>query len=164
MLNSLITWALAVMNALQPSAPWRQEYESIAQGIVEGAQSEPLFEGESGFLRTVALDLSVAWFESRYNRHAVGDHGAAHGLYQVHGPEAATVKQQTIEANRMMRASFKICGRRPFPEWLGWYAAGGQGCRGIQASKHRIGLAQRLIKERPFNVQGDSDSSLARGM
>lgn len=149
----MIPWVLAAMLQLQPSAPWLASYTETARGIAEGAEAEPVFAGD--VRRTIALDIAVAWFESRFRPDAVGDHGAAHGLYQVHAPLAATVKQQTIEANRMMRASFKVCSRRPLLERLGWYASGGATCDrpgGLKASSHRMRLAERLFR----TVGGDA--------
>lgn len=146
----MIAWVLSLMILLQPAAPWLETYETTAQGIIEGAKAAPLYSGQLSVERTVVLDVSIAWFESRFNTHAIGDKGAAHGLYQVHAPEAATVKQQTIEANAMVRQSFKACSRRDVIEWLGWYAAGGNDCnRGLQASRHRMLKAIWLFKNHP---------------
>ena len=132
---------LTVMALLQPKAPWEGDYETVARDIARGAAASPVFEGEYGIQRTIALDVSLAWFESRFDRHAIGDHGAAHGLYQVHAREAETVEAQTIEANELIKASFRICKNRPLEERLGWYASGGNGCDkpgGLKASRHRM--------------------------
>lgn len=161
-MTPLVRWVLAVMTALQPSAPWKDDYQNVAEGIIEGAKENPVFSGESGVLRTIALDISVSWFESRFNRHAIGDKGAAHGLFQVHAAEDSTVKEQTIRANRMILASFKICKDRPLIERLGWYTAGGQGCRGTLTSKHRMNLALRLLRERPYDEGNDSGATADR--
>lgn len=145
----MIAWILAAMVLLQPSAPWKDSYEHTAKGILEGATSEPIFRGDGGVFRTVALDVSLAWFESRFNPVALGDKGRSWGLYQFqdHGkPEG--VKAQTIIANRLIRESFRICAARPLEERLGWYAAGGNGCdRGLTHSRHRIWKAQWLIRK-----------------
>lgn len=146
----MIAWILTLMILLQPSAPWKDTYEITAQGIRDGAIEFPVFSGDNGVEKTIALDVSLAWFESRFNRHAIGDHGAAHGLYQVHAPEAETVKQQTVEANRMIKQSFKACANRVNTEWLGWYAAGGNDCtRGLRESRHRMLKAFWLFKNYP---------------
>lgn len=145
---TMIQLVIAMMVLLQPVAPWRTNYENVARGILDGARESPVFEGETGFQRTVALDISIAWFESRFDQHATGDHGAAHGLYQVHAKEDETVKEQTVRANLMIRESFRVCKSRPLEERLGWYAAGGNGCsRGLQASRFRMWKAMKLYRE-----------------
>jgi hypothetical protein len=146
----LIAWTLLLLNYLQPVAPWSKTYPETAQGMVEGATAVPVFDGPLGVERTVALDASLAWFESRFDVHATGDHGTAHGLYQVHAPEGETVKEQTIQANRMVKQSFKACANQRTEEWLGWYAAGGNDCmRGLRESRHRMLKAFWLFKHFP---------------
>lgn len=139
----MIPWILAAMLQLQPSAPWSSTFYETARGIVEGAEAEPVFTGD--IRRTIALDIAVAWFESRFQQDAVGDHGAAHGLYQVHAPLAATVREQTIVANRMMRESMRACRALPVEQRLSLYASGS--CdRGHKQSAWRMRLAERLFR------------------
>ncbi len=146
----MLAWVLFVMLLWQPVAPWSDSYSSTAQGIIDGATAVPVFSGNDGVNRTIALDLSLAWFESRYDLHAIGDYGRAHGLYQVHAPEATDAKEQTIQANRMIKQSFKACANRVNTEWLGWYAAGGNDCnRGLKESRHRMLKAMWVYKNHP---------------
>lgn len=147
----MIAWVLTLMVYLQPVAPWRDNYETIAKGIVRGASEEPVFTGESGVYRTLALDVSLAWFESRFDANAVGDHGRSRGLFQVQAKEvSADPYLQTLQANRMIRESFRVCARRTLEEKLGWYAAGGNGCdKGLRESRHRVLKAQWLFKKFP---------------
>ncbi len=146
----IIVWILSLMRLLQPHAPWLASYEATAKGIQDGATSSPVFSGENGIERTIAVDVSLAWFESRFDSHAVGDHGTAHGLYQVHAIEPETVKEQTVQANAMIKQSFKACVNRVKEEWLGWYAAGGNDCnRGLRESRHRMLKAFWLFKNHP---------------
>lgn len=146
-----VAWIVSLMIRLQPVAPWRDSYESTARGILEGAQMEPIFQGESGLRRTVALDVALAWFESRFDPNASGDGGKSRGLYQVQfSGEPESVVQQTIRANRMIRDSFRVCWARPLEERLGWYASGGPNCLregGIRASRHRMGKAKMMLGE-----------------
>jgi hypothetical protein len=161
MLAILIPWAVSLLTYLQPAAPWRETYGETAAGMVEGARAVPVFDGPQGVERTIALDAVLAWFESRFDRHAVGDcghegackkgeTGKAHGLYQVQAPEAGDARAQTVAANRMIRQSFKACAHRPFEERLAFYASGGPaGCEnagGQRASRHRIVRAIWLFK------------------
>jgi hypothetical protein len=140
------------MILLQPNAPWKDSYETTAQAITKAvAQELPLFSGERGRERTAALLVSLAWFESRFNKNAVGDHGAAHGLYQQH--DHGTLEdpfEASVVAIQQMRASSRICKSRPIEEMLGWYAAGGNDCnRGLRESRHRVLKAFWLFKNHP---------------
>jgi len=148
--HQMLITILAMMALLQPSAPWKDNYETVARGLLSGATASPVFEGQYGVQRTIALDVSLAWFESRFDQHAIGDNGAAHGLYQVHAKEAPTVEEQTKQANEMIKASFRICKNRPLEERLGWYASGGNGCDrpgGLKASRHRMLKALWLYRK-----------------
>lgn len=146
---SMIQIILTIMVALQPNAPWKDSYEKTAIGIYEGAQLQPIFSGEYGLQRTIALDLSLAWFESRFNPAALGDKGKSWGLYQFQGQgKPEDVKSQTVIANRMILQSFKVCKAKALDERLGWYAAGGNDCeRGLRESRHRMGKAQWIFRK-----------------
>lgn len=151
----MTAWLLSIMLFLEPAPPWKASYEETAKAIVDGAKQVPLFDGPMAVERTIALDASLAWFESRFNPNAIGDHGKSRGLYQVQyiGPDEG-VTAQTVRANRMMLQSFKICSKRPLEERLAWYASGGNGCDregGIRASKHRMLKAFWLFRKFPTN-------------
>jgi hypothetical protein len=148
----LVAWCLALLTSLAA----REHVEAratpeLAAGIVAGAEAEPVFAGDDGVRKTVALDVALAWLESRFDPHAVGDHGSARGLFQVHAPELPTVEAQTRAANRLLRASFRACGSGD--EGLAWYAAGGaSGCTsegGTRASRGRMALARWLLHHVP---------------
>lgn len=147
---TLVTWCLSLLTLLAA----REHVEAratpeLAAGIVAGAEAEPVFAGPDGVRRTVALDVALAWLESRFDPHAVGDHATAHGLFQVHAPEAPTVEEQTREANRLLRASLRTCGSGD--DGLAWYAAGSaHGCAsegGKRASRGRMALAKWLARQ-----------------
>jgi len=141
-------WVLALMVLLVPRAPWRASYETTAAGMAQGASEVPVFQGSWAVERTLALDVAVAFFESTFRVDAVGDHGAAKSLYQVHGAMPEDAHAATVEANRLMLQSFKACRALPLEERLAWYASGGaDGCSseaGRRASRHRVSLALRL--------------------
>lgn len=154
MTTKLVTWVLSMMTFLAPpeSVPWRDTYEATARGIVQGAQEVPVFDGPDGVERTIALDVALAFFESTFRFDAVGDHGQAKSLYQVHGAPPTDPREATTTANRIIRASFRACAAHPLDERLAWYASGGPTCTregGVRASKHRVGLAMRLFKKFP---------------
>jgi hypothetical protein len=154
----LAAWVLAAMVSLEASPPWAETYAETAEAIADVSLEAPLFPGEHGPLRTAALLTSLAWFESRFDPRAVGDHGRSVCLVQVHASNHAALgvtRDELLEDPRtclragleMIRRSFAVCARRPLEERLGHYAAGKAGCdRGLRESRHRVGLARRLAK------------------
>lgn len=174
----LVAWCLAIMASMVPSAPWASEYPREAEAFVTAAERDPLFRGSRGVEETVDYELSVAWFESTFNPNAKGDLGGSWGLFQV-APGTAKPYLSQARAKRaafgdvvdlwqpvgtdllepeaaaplaikLMRVSFGICRDRPREERLGWYAAGGMGCRGIKESRHRVNKAEWISRAHPF--------------
>ena len=174
----LVSWCLAIMTMLVPKAPWAAELPKEAEAFVTAAERDPLFKGRRGVEETVDYELSVAWFESTFNPAARGDRGASWGLFQVSPPTAQPYADGTRAkriafgdlvdlwrpvgmdlldpeaaaplALRLMRVSFGICRDRPRSERLGWYAAGGEGCRGLKESRNRVAKAEWLALAYPF--------------
>lgn len=149
----MTAWLLSLMILLQPVAPWRSTFETTAQAIDKAvAQEVSLFPGAHGRERTAVLLVSLAWFESRFDTKATGDHGAAHGLYQQHDHgKLEDPFEATIMAFQQIRISMRACRSRPMEEMLGWYAAGGKDCnRGLKESRHRVLKSVWLIKNHPF--------------
>ena len=150
----LSAWIVLLMVALQPDAPWIDSYTATSKAIAEQAEQDPIFTGAEGTERTAALLVSLAWFESRFDPDAMGDHGKAFGLYQVQaggdrGPRLlGDARAATESATWEIRRSFQACRRQPFEERLAFYASGSCS-KGIPHSKHRIELAQRLLKTYP---------------
>lgn len=159
-------WTLAIMTHLQPPAetPWADTYPETAYAIVDAAVDEPMFPGPDGIERTIAFDLSVAWFESRFRPDALGDGGASVGLFQIaktFAPAETLLAPPSAAhlAQRLFLQSFRICrsAGRARAEGLAWYADGGVGCgregaRGERArrlSTHRFELAERILREFP---------------
>jgi len=141
----MVAWILALMLLVQPRAPWRASYEATAAAIAQVVEeSEPLFQGPLGRPRTAALLVSLAWFESTLKPDAMGDHGQAHGLYQVHGHgELVDPLEATRVALELVRQSFRACRARPLEERLAWYAGGGYDCSSpssaaLRKSRHRV--------------------------
>jgi len=151
----MLAWVLSLMVLLQPRAPWLATFHDTAAAVADVVLVEqPLFEGAHGRERTAALLVSVAWFESTFRPDALGDHGQAHGLYQVHDHgELADAREATRTALALMRQSFRACRALPMEERLAWYAAGGaDGCTseaGRRASRHRVSLGMRLFAKHP---------------
>lgn len=163
----MVTWALLLMNFLQPNAPWKASYQATATAIVTTvAYSEPLFIGINGRERTVVFLISLAWFESRFNSVALGDcHtkgdsqckpgedklAKAFGLYQQHDHGILTdPAEATAVALQQIRISFRVCHSKELSERLGWYTAGGNDCeRGLRESRNRVLKAEWLYKKFP---------------
>jgi hypothetical protein len=147
----MIDWVLAMLFTLQPEAPWTDTYFETAQAIVDASEESPLFKGEDGPQRTAAVLVSLAWFESRFDQEALGDHGRSCGLFQIQPRTSGKTCEELQDADtaareaiRLIRESFRVCARRPFSERLAWYAGGGSCSRGLRASRHRLGLARRI--------------------
>jgi len=147
------------MLMLQPNAPWKNTYENTALVIGRQATNHPLFTGEDAAKKTAALLVSLAWFESRFDPKAIGDHGKAFGLYQQQGKgkieDAETATKIAIE---QIKFSFKVCRENEVIERLGWYAAGGPNCDyGLRESRHRMLKAFWLVKN--VKVAGEKNGT-----
>lgn len=99
-MSTLTTWILTVLLSIVPPqkiSPHTKEsvedmtarYESIAKDMSKAIeQSKPLFKGEDVELRTAALLLSIAYYESGFNKnvdegHIRGDKGRSWCLMQI---------------------------------------------------------------------------------
>jgi hypothetical protein len=170
------------MYALVPTAPWSDVFPREAESFVTAAERDTLFRGKRGIEETIDYELSVAFYESHFKPEAKGDGGASLGLFQIAPGTAqpyvgwvrakraargdvfdpwATVRDELFDveaspglALRLMRVSFEICRDRPREERLGWYAAGGSGCRGIKESRHRVAKAEWIARAFPAPTGG----------
>lgn len=162
---------LAMLIDAEPNAdasPWRGSYDATAQAISAVANESPIFDGDSGRLRTAALFASLQWFESNGNPAARGDcrkqdekhrclgDPQSFGLYQIGRSNFASLGvdeeimtgppyAQTIAARKMIAISFAICRGRAEDDLLGQYASGGSTCAGIEKSGHRMRKAKWLF-------------------
>jgi hypothetical protein len=162
----MFTYILILMRFLQPENTYgvTWDYEPVAKAIAAHAESDPLWPKEDdGVLKTAGILVSQAWFESRFNPDAVGDHGDAIGLYGTHWQTAGLDQEHqdlltdpsfaTETFLRLAKQSFSIC--RGFPEFerLGWYAHGGNGCTnedGRKKSRHRFYKSEWVLRRNPF--------------
>jgi hypothetical protein len=149
-------WILALMLACLPKsahpAPWASSYPETAEAIADVASHEaPLYAGQDGRDRTIALLVSLAWFESTFKPGAVGDQGKSHGLFQVQGyGDLTDARDATRAALEILRQSFRVCKARPPSEWLGFYTSGRGTCEnGLRESRHRFQKAQWLFLHVP---------------
>jgi len=122
------------------SPEWAASYPQTAQEIADAAEESPLLRDVEA---TAALLVIMGYRESRFDRWAEGDAGAAVGLFQVHrawGDETAR------GALRLLHESFRVCRERPLTERLGWYAAGGKGCdRRLELSRSRMAEVAKIL-------------------
>lgn len=174
--KALAALALRMMEAIQPNAPWKATYASTADAFGEVAHESPLFAGIFGDQQTVALFVSLAWFEGTFKPDAKGDNacdkkddkgrcvGQPQSLctFQIGRTHLASlgtteeeistdIKVCTKSARTLIASSIRICSKRPRSGWLGWYAAGGDGCneKGLEKSAHRMAKADWLFAHYP---------------
>jgi len=173
--KALAALALRMMEALQPTAPWKATYPATADAFGEVAHDAPLFAGSFGDQQTVALFVALSWFEGNFKQDAEGDCKAdakgkctvpAQSLcaFQVGVTHLASlgttraeilsdIKVCTKSARSLIATSMKVCAKQPRSGWLGWYAAGGEGCdRGLAKSAHRMAKADWLFAHYPAQL------------
>lgn len=164
-------WVLAVMVKMQPyqSPQIRVTYDETAEAIALAANTRPIFEGEDGAVKTAAFLLAIAWKESRFNPTAVGDNGASLGLFQIQAPTAHVTANMLLVpreaapiAINLVKTSLAVCGHYGWHERLGWYAAGGNGCKesGRKKSVSRVLLAEKILREDGPSVTTFADNEL----
>lgn len=170
--SPLSRWILDSMISAQPAAPWRDTYPQTAEIFAKVATDSPLFSGEDGPRKTAAWFVSTAWFEGRFDPKAKGDGGCrrmgADNKCLEKGPPQSFCMFQIGKSNfeylktseeeilgstevctrmavKMMKISFGVCKGRPMDEWLGHYASGGDTCKGLTESRHRVNKAKWLF-------------------
>ena len=153
----LFQWTLRVMQSLQPAAPWTPTFPESAQVLVQVAESAPLYPGEDGVRRTLALLLSVANFESSLKPDAEGDcdpkdreknglckkgaRGHSLCMFQVGESNLKSLGTTREEIQRdlsvcarsalsLIKISFGVCRAKAAEDQLAQYAAGGGACGG----------------------------------
>jgi hypothetical protein len=167
-MSSLVAYFVAAMTAwipvrahLSPPEDTIARYESIARDAATVAFDEaeqPLFSGPEGRVRTALLMLSIASFESSYQR-AVdigdgrGDHGNSYCLMQIQvgdgtTREGWTGRQLVTDRTKCFRAalhilhgSFYVCRNLPIEDRMSAYATG-RCVENTRASRVRVGRAQ----------------------
>jgi hypothetical protein len=169
-MESIVSYLLAAMIAwvpLQAHAPVestddvRSRYESIARDAVSVAFDEseaPLLDGEDGRLRTALLMLSVASYESFYQKMVDeglrrGDNGRSVCLMQIRVGEGKTregwrradlLRDRTLcfrAGLHILHASFDMCRRLPVADRMSAYATG-HCFANAQVSRSRVARAR----------------------
>lgn len=165
-------WVLSLMIDAQPTAPWRDTYESTANAIARAASANPLPFASDREERTAALLVSVAWFESAFKQDAEGDfvrvgsirRPTSFCLLQVSASNFRALKvtrdevqssvDRCVDAGlRMMHVSWAVCRGEPLERRLAHYAGGGYSCPtnedARRKSGHRVAKALWLYRHRP---------------
>ncbi len=138
-----------------------REIVTAAASVAFDPQEKPVFIGPHGRQRTLALMLSVAYFESGFRRDVdIGEGKFARGggmdscLVQIRVGAGRTPEgwdhRDLVEDRtkcfraglRIMRSSFATCRSSPVPDRLAIFTSGA--CdRGLAQSRARVGLAMR---------------------
>ena len=161
-MSPLYAWVLAASSTLAPG----RSHDRLAEAITKRVEAEaPLFKGDEDKKRTASFLVAVAFRESSLRADAVGDFRkgkpTSFCAFQVHtwdgktqegwtGPELAEDPDKCVTvAMRMLRQSMRSCPEHP----LAFYAEGPKGCtsvRGQRISRDRMAIAQRLVRDVPF--------------
>lgn len=156
----MVQWILALMLSLIPSAPYADTFPATAAAIDRASHEAPLYDGEDGPERTAALLVSLAAHESSFDPRAVHPDtgGDSLGLMQINASNLhrlGLTRERLFDAETNVRAALRLlsesmraCSRRPSWARLALYASGS--CdRGGEASRHRVELAARLLRDHP---------------
>lgn len=159
---AMVAWVPPVAHAwTEPPAEVQARYESIAQDLVSVVQDEseaPLFTGQDARTQTALLMLSVASFESSFQKRVDegvgrGDGGRSYCLMQIRVGSGVTREgwtgRQLIEDRRrcfraalhLLHSSFGICHALPLEDRLSAYATG-HCINDLRVSRSRVGRAK----------------------
>jgi hypothetical protein len=136
---TVLPFVLAAMSHLSPHIDHAVLAQAIAKAVDE---SPPIFPDDADRRRTAALAVAVAFRESSFNPHAVGDNGASFCAFQIH---VTSKGSRALLANpdhcaqaglALLRASYNHCPSHP----VATFAAGPSACT--------IPLAQRISRDR----------------
>jgi hypothetical protein len=160
----MYVWILSLMQLLVPHAPYASTFPETAAAIEKTAHEAPLYEGDDAAVEKTVVELvALAYYESRFDPHAVDVGKTSLGLAQVDisnlGHLGLTHKEQLFDpvtnlrsALKLMRISHRLCQYRPREERLANYASGGGTCsipKGLIESRRRMKLAAALLRKHP---------------
>lgn len=142
----MMAYVLACMLFLAGAGATESRLLPLARAIVDVvAERGPLFKGEDGERRTVALLVAVAFRESTFRVDAVGDHGRSMCAFQIlHGSRSllTDVRACTDAGYTQLAASVKACPAHPVAP----YARGAcDNEDGRRISADRMRLAKSLL-------------------
>lgn len=146
-------WSVMTLAALEPQSASITVPRGIelAQALIEHAP--PSYRAQL---------LLIAWHESRWNPHAIGDQGRAWGAFQLHGPWRVgvpiyelTLSKQVVLALDAIHYLRTLCGDHPM-RWLGAFASGK--CGGAPAKARELCAPLSLC-----NGEGEHDGDQKEG-
>ena len=157
MVTITASYVLALMlhvraHAKESATPWEDTLPETALAIANACNEAPLPGG--GPEDCAASTVIFAWSESRYNPHAVHDHGWGHGLYGTHDDTLGFAvppdpRGQTFAFLELLRGSVEVCSANAPDERFAEYASGScEKRKGL--SRHRALWARRLLRDHPF--------------
>lgn len=124
----------------------------LARAIVDVvAERGPLFKGEDGERRTVALLVAVAFRESTFKADAIGDHGRSVCAFQIlHGARSllTDVRACTDAGYTQLAASVRACPGHPVAPYARGTCESEDGRR-ISADRMRVARSLLGVVARP---------------
>jgi hypothetical protein len=132
----MLPFVLALVAALHPQAPRLTDARAVSRAIAQVVASEEPLPNMTRE-RTAALLVVMAWHESRFQMHAVGDHGKSFCALQVQNqPWLADNPLACVRAGMThLRASMMACPEAPLASYAGGCAF--PSARAISASRMR---------------------------
>lgn len=124
----------------------------LARAIVDVvAERGPLFKGEDGERRTLALMVAVAYRESTFKADAIGDHGRSVCAFQIlHGARSllTDVRACTDAGYTQLAASVRACPGHPVAPYARGTCESEDGRR-ISADRMRVARSLLGVVARP---------------
>jgi hypothetical protein len=128
---------LLLMASALPTQDFKpDDVRAVAVAIADEIDDDP---------REAATLLETAYEESRFKPNAIGDHGAAFGVYQLHRVPMYVgfdLHLATPIARDRLRSSAELCPGAPLAPYIG-------GCHNRTArrvSAHRLAIVERLVR------------------
>ncbi len=161
LVSAMLSWVPLYAQTAESKEDALGRYESIAQDAAAVAYDDreaPLFSGPNGRAQTALLMLSIASYESSYQKAVddgtgLGDHGHSFCLMQIRvgvgvTREGWTGQDLVSERARCFRAalhilhgSFNVCRKLPVEDRMSAYATG-RCFENASVSRSRIGRAR----------------------
>ena len=161
----VLSLCMSILSAHHETVPWVDDVILAAEAISEGCESRPLGSpSQDGSTRNqltkdqcASVLVVMAFGESRFHISAIGDHGAAKGLFQVHSVSLGRhvgddAEDQMQGAMDMLNESFRICAGYPLADRLAFYASGSCSRR-QDLSRYRMRAAAAMLRTHPWTPE-----------
>lgn len=147
-LHTLRILALLMFSAL--GVPITEERAELADAIATTVHEHaPLFRDDETKVRTLGLEVAVAFREGSLRTSVIGDGGDSFCSFQIHKSIGGTIELTrdayacAEKAHELLRQSIRVCREHP----IAWYAEGPHGCESARAqriSADRVALGRWL--------------------